>query len=129
MKTKQILVNIAIIAVLTAVAFFCYTKGKASIIYVENLPFEFEGKLYPAFEAVDVGTGHSSTSIYLMEGDRDVLSIVGKSHVLVIEEFDENDNIVQTYRIKFKSSELKGQVINIVPLANGKIPGWSYPLD
>ncbi|HDQ93242.1 MAG TPA: hypothetical protein ENN89_03875 [Synergistetes bacterium] len=129
MGKKQILVNLVIIGVMTAIAFFCYSQGKATIVYVENITFESEGAFYPAFEAVNVSNSRSSSSIFLMEGDRDVLTIVGKSHELVIEDLDENDNVIQTYRIKFLSSELEGEVINIVPLVHGKLQGWNYKLD
>jgi hypothetical protein len=129
MKPRQILVNLAIIAAMVIIAFLSYTNGKASIIYIENLPFETGVETYPAFEAAAVGIEGGPSPLFLTEGDRDVLTIVGRSHVLLIEELDINDDVVQTYRIDFKNSELKGRVVNIVPLAHGKLPGWSYPLD
>ncbi|HOC81961.1 MAG: hypothetical protein BWY01_01704 [Synergistetes bacterium ADurb.Bin155] len=129
MKPRQILVNLAIITLMAVVAFISYMNGKTSMIYVENLPFETEAATYPAFEAATVGMEGGPPPIFLEEGDRDVLTVVGRSHVLLIEELDSNDNVVNTYRVDFKNSELKGKVVNIVPLAHGKLPGWSYPLD
>ena len=129
MKPRQILVNLAIITLMAVVAFISYMNGKTSMIYVENLPFETESVTYPAFEAATVGMEGGSPPLFLEEGDRDVLTIVGRSHVLLIEELDSNDNVVNTYRVTFKNSELKGKVVNIVPLSHGKLPGWSYPLD
>ncbi len=129
MKPRQILVNLAIIAMMAFVAFISYMNGKTSMIYVENLPFETGAAAYPAFEAAMVGVGGGPPPLFLEEGDRDVLTIVGRTHVLLIEELDSNDNVVNTYRVTFKNSELKGKVVNIVPLSHGKLPGWSYPLD
>ncbi|HON34332.1 MAG: DUF6672 family protein [Thermovirgaceae bacterium] len=129
MKPRQILVNLAIIAMMAFVAFISYMNGKTSMIYVENLPFETGAAAYPAFEAAMVGVEGGPPPLFLEEGDRDVLTIVGRTHVLLIEELDSNDNVVNTYRVTFKNSELKGKVVNIVPLSHGKLPGWSYPLD
>ena len=114
---------------MAVVAFISYMNGKTSMIYVENLPFETATVAYPAFEAATVGVEGGYPPLFLEEGDRDVLTIVGRSHVLLIEELDSNDNVVNTYRVTFKNSELKGKVVNIVPLSHGKLPGWSYPLD
>ena len=129
MKPRQILVNLAIITLMAVVAFISYMNGKTSMIYVENLPFETGAAAYPAFEAAMVGVEGGPPPLFLEEGDRDVLTIVGRTHVLLIEELDSNDNVVNTYRVTFKNSELKGKVVNIVPLSHGKLPGWSYPLD
>ena len=129
MKTKQILVNILIVAAMTVLAFFCYTTGKANIIFVENIPFEHEGATYDAFEAIQVTADGTGSPLFLLAGDRGRIALVGKSHVLVIEELDENDNITGTHSINFKNSEMKGNVVNVVPMIHGKFPGWSYPLN
>lgn len=129
MKPRQILVNLLIIVAMTALALFCYSNGKASVIFVENIPFDHEGVTYEAFDAIQVTADGSDSPLFLLEGDRGTIVIVGRSHVLVIEELDDNDNVTETHRVNFKSSDLKGPVINVVPLVHGKLPGWSYPLD
>lgn len=129
MKPRQILVNLLIVAAMTALAFFCYTTGKAKIIFIENAPFDHEGTTYEAYEAIQVTTDDTGSPLFLLPGDRGKASLVGQAHVLVIEELDENDNITGTHSVSFKNHELKGNVVNVVPLINGKFPGWSYPLN
>lgn len=129
MKLKQIMVNFLIVAAMTALAFFCYANGKANIIFVENSPFDHEGVTYEAFEAVQVTADGSESPLFLLAGDRGTVTLIGTSHALLIEELDENDNITAKHSINFKNRELKGNIVNIVPLVNGKFPGWSYSMN
>ncbi len=129
MKQRQILVNLLIIVAMVALAMFCYANGKANIVFVENLPFDHEGATYEALEAIQVTADDSGSPLFLLAGDRGAVTLIGTSHVLVIEELDDNDNVIGTHKVNFKSSDLKGPVINVVPLIHGKFPGWSYPLD
>ena len=129
MKQRQILVNLLLIIAMVALAMFCYTNGKANIVFIENIPFDHEGVTYEAMEAIQVTVDGSDSPLFLLAGDRGQVALVGRAHVLMIEELDEEDNITGTHTINFKSRELKGNVVNVVPLIHDKLPGWSYPLD
>ncbi len=129
MKQRQILVNLLIFVAMVALAIFCYTNGKANIVFVENIPFNHEGVTYEAFEAIQVSVDDTAPPLFLLAGDRGTVAMAGRNHVLVIEELDENDNITGTHSISFKNREMKGNVVNVVPLIHGKFPGWSYQLD
>jgi hypothetical protein len=128
MKLKQILVNLAIIVFFLAVAVFCYSEGKARNMLIENQSFSYEGKTYDAFEAIEVTVDGKEPPLFLLEGDRGSVNLIGKSHVVVVEVLDENDKVIKTYRVPFKSGELKGKIINVVPLVMEKLPGWSSEL-
>lgn len=129
MRPRQILVNVLIVAAMTVLAFFCYANGKANIIFVENIPFDNDGVTYEAFEAIQITADGTGSPLFLLAGDRGAVTLVGRTHVLVIDELDENDNIIGTHRMNFKNREMKGNIVNVVPLIHGKFPGWSYPLN
>jgi hypothetical protein len=129
MKQRQILVNLLVIVAMVALAMFCYTNGKANIVFIENMPFDHEGVTYEPFEAIQVTADGTGSPLFLLAGDRGEATLVGRAHILIIEELDENDNIIGTHTINFKSRDLKGNVVNVVPLIHGKFPGWSYPLN
>lgn len=118
-----------LIVFFAALAAYSYNEGKARIILIDNIAFSSEGKNYEAFAAIQVIVDGKEPSLFLLEGDRGAANLIGKAHVLAVEELDENDRVIKTYRVSFKSSELKGNVINVVPLVRGKLPGWSYALE
>lgn len=129
MKPRQIVVDLLIVVFLAGVAVYCYNIGKAYDLFVDNASFTHDGVTYDAFEAIQVRVDDMETPLFLLEGDRGAATVNGRSHVVIVEELDENDNVSKTHRIPFKSSELKGRVINVVPLVHGKLPGWSYPME
>lgn len=128
MKPRQIVVNILLLAAFAGLGVYCYNEGKAYDILIDNAAFTHEGTTYEAYEAILVTVDGEGEPLYLVEGDRGAATIAGKKHVLLVEELDIDDNVVKSHKLSFKNKELKGNVVNVVPLANGKLPGWSYPL-
>ncbi|PIE54571.1 MAG: hypothetical protein CSA35_05195 [Dethiosulfovibrio peptidovorans] len=129
MRSRQIFVDVLIVACLVGVAVFCYNQGKAYDVLIDNRKFVHEGQAYPAFEAVEVFVDdEDGEPMYLVDGDRGAITIAGQTHVIVVKELDKNDQVTKTYRVTFKNKELKGRVINVVPLVRDKLPGWSYTL-
>ncbi len=129
MKPRQILVDILIVACLIGMAMFCYNRGKAYDILIDNREFVHDGQTYPAFGAVEVFVdAEDGEPLYLVDGDRGASTIAGQTHTLIVKELDENDQVTQTYEVKFKNEELKGRVINVVPLVRDKLTGWSYSM-
>ncbi len=127
MKARQILVNIIIVVALVALAKFCYDEGKAHDLLIDNVAYSRDGVDYEAFEAVNVRVDEIGEPLYLVDGDRGVVTVPGRKHVIVVEELDDNDKAFKTHKVSFTNKELEGQVINIVPLVRDKLPGWSYP--
>lgn len=128
MKPRQIVVNVAIVALLIALSIFCYNEGKALDLFIDNVAYDHEGTVLEPFEAVEVTVDDIKEPIFLVEGDRGVVTVPGRRHTILVEELDEEDRVVNTYKASFSIKELEGRVINIVPLLKNKLPGWSYPV-
>lgn len=127
MKLRQIIVDLIIIAVMAVVGKFCYDEGKAYDLIIDNVAYSGDGASYQAFEAVNVVVDGIGEPLYLVEGDRGVVTVPGRKHFIIVEELDEDDQVSKTHNVTFTNKELKGTVINIVPLVKDKLPGWSYP--
>lgn len=128
MRPRQIVVNVVIVMALVAVGIFCYNEGKANDFFIDNVPYDHDGEVFEAFEAVQVSVDGVGEPLFLVEGDRGVVTLPGRKHVVIVEELDENDKVFKTHRVSFSNNELKGRVISLVPLLRDKLPGWSYPV-
>ncbi len=128
MKARQLVVDIVIVLALVYLGVFCYNEGKAHDLFIDNVPYDDQGTKIEPFEAVLVTVDDAREPLFLVEGDRGVVTVPGRNHVVVVQELDENDAVVKTHKVSFSTKELDGRVINIVPLVRDKLPGWSYPI-
>lgn len=128
MKARQIMVNVVIVSLLVALGVFCYNEGKANNFLIENVSYSHDGELFQSFEAVQVKVDDIAEVLFLVEGDRGVVTVPGRKHVIIVEELDENDNVFKTHKMSFSNKEMKGKIISLIPLLKGKLPGWSYPM-
>ncbi|NCC95210.1 MAG: transmembrane BAX inhibitor motif protein-containing protein 1 [Synergistales bacterium] len=128
MRPRQIFVNVVIVLALVAIGIFCYNEGKANDLFLDNVPYDHDGKVLQPFEAVLVSVDGVGEPLFLVEGDRGVVTVPGRKHVIVVEELDDEDKVIKTHKVSFSNKELKGRVISLVPLLQDKLPGWSYPV-
>lgn len=128
MRPRQIFVNVVIVLALVAIGIYCYNEGKASDLFIDNVPYDHDGEMLQPFEAVQVSVDGVGEPLFLVEGDRGAVTVPGRKHVIVVEELDDDDKVLKTHRVSFSNKELKGRVISLVPLLQDKLPGWSYPV-
>lgn len=115
MSAKRILVNLGIVLVLAAVAVYCYNAGKAYKILLENLPYTENGVEQPGIEALNATIDDQPKPIFMLEGDRTMITAVGREHRLKIDILDMEDNVVESKAIEFSISDLgESMSLNVV---------------
>ena len=106
MNKKRLIVNSTLVLVLVLIAVLCYNMGKTYRILLENTPFIYQGERYLGIEAMQVTIDNQNKPIYLLEGDRMVITAIGKKHILTMEFLDIDDNLTEARNIKFHIYDL-----------------------
>lgn len=114
---RQIFVNLGLVLVLALIGWVCFTTGKAYKIVFENVPYVVDGKEEPALEALQVTIDQRKDPLYLLEDDRMVGTVVGKTHSMLIELLDEDDRVTESRTVSFSIEELGDRLEINVPRA------------
>ncbi len=92
MKTRRILINLAIVVVFAAIGWFCYDNGKAYDLILDNMPYSVGGVEIDALEAVQVKIDGGEEKVFYAD-DRDQAVAIGSSeHTIRIDMLDLDDH-------------------------------------
>ncbi|MGI6075599.1 MAG: DUF6672 family protein [Pyramidobacter sp.] len=117
MNLRRIIVNLAVIAVLTALGFFCYDRGKAYDFIVDNTSHAIEGQNFEGMEAVMVSIDGGEGKVYYAD-DRDQTVAIGSgTHTARIDVLDLED----------KPIEGQSKIFSFTVASLGNPPSLSIP--
>ena len=103
---KHVLVNCVLVLLLIALGVWCYTQGKTYKLSLGNYAFTGQdGQEHPALEAVEVFID-GNDPVFLLEDDSGTGEATGRTHTMVIELLDENDNPIERRSLQFSVADL-----------------------
>ncbi len=124
MKTRRVLVNLAIVIVFAAIGWFCYDNGKAYDFILDNTPCAAGEQKLDALEAVQISIDGAEPKVFYAD-DRDQAVAVGSGvHSMRIDMLDLDDKPIpgQSRVYSFRVQELGEKRSLNIPFAcaNGK---------
>ena len=91
---RQYVIDALILAALVAFSIFLYHSGKGYTLIFDNRNITLGEKSYKAPEYVQVTLDGKGRPLEIMGGDRDIMTVMGKKHVLKVDILSDDEETV-----------------------------------
>lgn len=116
---RRTIIQASLVLLLVLFGAGLYRIGKGFDLLVDNKTITIEDRTYRATSTVRVSVD-GGEPIELMKRDRDVISVVGYSHVIRVEELDMDDEVVRSVEKSFRLDRNSGDLLSIPALLGGE---------
>ena len=91
---RQYVIDALIVLALVAFSVFLYQSGKGYTLIFDNRNITLGEKSYKAPEYVQVTLDGKGRPLEIMGGDRDIMTVMGKKHVLKVDILSDDEETV-----------------------------------
>jgi hypothetical protein len=118
---RQYVIDALIVLALVAFSVFLYQSGKGYTLIFDNRDITIGDTSYPALPYIRVSLGGvSGRPLEIMGGDRDMMTVMGRKHVLKVEILsDDEETVTATSEHRFVIRYDGGNLLSIPALLSG----------
>ena len=126
---RQYVIDALILAALVAFSIFLYHSGKGYTLIFDNRNITLGEKSYKAPEYVQVTLDGKGRPLEIMGGDRDIMTVMGKKHVLKVNILsDDEETVMATVERPFVVRYYGGNLLNIPAFLSGDAE-WNQRIE
>ena len=126
---RQYVIDALILAALVAFSIFLYHSGKGYTLIFDNRNITLGEKSYKAPEYVQVTLDGKGRPLEIMGGDRDIMTVMGKKHVLKVDILsDDEETVMATIERPFTVRYDGGNLLNIPAFLSGDAD-WNQRIE
>ena len=126
---RQYVIDALILAALVAFSIFLYHSGKGYTLIFDNRNITLGEKSYKAPEYVQVTLDGKGRPLEIMGGDRDIMTVMGKKHVLKVDILsDDEETVMATVERPFSVRYDGGNLLNIPAFLSGDAE-WNQRIE
>ena len=117
---RQYVIDALILAALVAFSIFLYHSGKGYTLIFDNRNITLGEKSYKAPEYVQVTLDGKGRPLEIMGGDRDIMTVMGKKHVLKVDILsDDEETVMATIERPFTVRYDGGNILRVFRRSGG----------
>ena len=126
---RQYVIDALIVLALVAFSVFLYQSGKGYTLIFDNRNITLGEKSYEAPEYIQVTLDGKGRPLEIMGGDRDIMTVMGKKHVLKVEILsDDEETVMATVERPFVVRYDGGNLLNIPAFLSGDAE-WNQRIE
>jgi hypothetical protein len=126
---RQYVIDALIVLALVAVSIFLYQSGKGYTLIFDNRDIEIGEKRYEALPYIRVTLDGKGHSLEIMGGDRDMMTVMGRKHVLKVEILsDDEETVMATTEHPFAVRYDGGNLLSVPALLSGETE-WNRRIE
>ena len=126
---RQYVIDALIVLALVAFSVFLYQSGKGYTLIFDNRNITLGEKSYEAPEYIQVTLDRKGRPLEIMGGDRDIMTVMGKKHVLKVEILsDDEETVMATVERPFVVRYDGGNLLNIPAFLSGDAE-WNQRIE
>lgn len=125
---RQYVIDCLIVAVLVLVSVFLYRSGKGYSLIFDNRSVTIAGKTYPPPGYIRITVDGKGRPLEIMENDRDIMTVKGKTHLLRVEVLAEDEETVLSTVEKAVTVRFEAGNLLSIPAFLGGAPDWNQQI-
>jgi len=126
---RQYVIDALIVLALVAFSVFLYQSGKGYTLIFDNRSITLGEKSYEAPEYIQVTLDGKGRPLGIMGGDRDIMTVMGKKHVLKVDVLsDDEETVMATVERPFVVRYDGGNLLNIPAFLSGDAE-WNQRIE
>jgi hypothetical protein len=126
---RQYVIDALIVLALVAFSVFLYQSGKGYTLIFDNRNITLGEKSYEAPEYIQVTLDGKGRPLEIMGGDRDIMTVMGKKHVLKVDVLsDDEETVMATVERPFVVRYDGGNLLNIPAFLSGDAE-WNQRIE